>query len=52
MKMFSQLVKTAAAGRPSASAPEKSGRLLSDTELEHVAGGANRPPNTTQSSGG
>jgi hypothetical protein len=52
MKIFSQLVKMATAGRPLALAPEKSGRLLSDTELEQVAGGAHKPTGSTQSSGG
>jgi hypothetical protein len=52
MKIFSQLVKMAAAGRASASAPEKAGRLLSDTELDHVAGGASKLQRPIQSSGG
>jgi hypothetical protein len=52
MKIFSQLVKMADAGRPSASVSQKPGSLLSDTELDQVTGGASKPPNGTQSSGG
>jgi hypothetical protein len=42
----------APAEQDSSLAPSERERLLSEAELDQVAGGQNRPPTTTQSSGG